>query len=88
MTVHALNDQEVSLFRQEMELLMKERERLLHVVGAAAVLIANLDSDTLPDDHDTIEAAEMLAETINSLPEETLKDALSSVHAVMSNQGV
>lgn len=87
MTVHALNDQEVSLFRQEMELLMKERERLLHVVGAAAVLIANLDSDTLPDDHDTIEAAEMLAETINTLPEETLKDALSSVHAVMSNQG-
>lgn len=88
MTVHALNDQEVSLFRQEIELLMKERERLLHVVGAAAVLVANLDTDTLPDDQDTIEAAEMLAESINALPEETLKDALSSVHAVMANQGV
>jgi hypothetical protein len=88
MTVHALNDQEVAMFRQEIEILMKERERLLHVVGAAAVLVANLDTDTLPDDQDTIEAAEMLAESINALPEETLKDALSSVHAVMANQGV
>lgn len=86
MTVHTLNDQEVAMFRQEIEMLMKERERLLHVVGAAAVLVANLDTDTLPDDQDTIEAAEMLAETINALPEETLKDALSSVHAIMDNR--
>jgi hypothetical protein len=83
MTVHALNDQEVALFRQEIEMLMKEREKLLHVVGAAAVLVANLDSATLPEDQDTIDAAEMLAESLNNLPEESLRDALGSVHAMM-----
>lgn len=83
MTVHALNDQEVALFRQEMEMLMKEREKLLHVVGAAAVLVANLDTSTLPEDQDTIEAAELLAESLNVLSEESLRDALSSVHAMM-----
>ncbi len=81
MTVHALNDQEVALFRQEIEMLMKERERLLRVVGAAAVLVANLDTESLPDDQDTIDAAEMLAETLNALTEESLRDALASVHA-------
>ncbi len=81
MTVHALNDQEVALFRQEIEMLMKERARLLRVVGAAAVLVANLDTESLPDDQDTIDAAEMLAETLNALTEESLRDALASVHA-------
>jgi hypothetical protein len=85
MTVHALNNQEVAMFRQEIEMLMKEREKLLHVAGAAAVLVANLDTTTLPEDQDTIEAAEMLAESINALPEESLKDALSSVHAMMGS---
>jgi hypothetical protein len=83
MTVHALNDQEVALFRQEMEMLMKEREKLLHVVGAAAVLVANLDTAALPEDQDTIEAAELLAESLNVLSEESLRDALASVHAMM-----
>ncbi len=83
MTVHALNDQEVALFRQEMEMLMKEREKRLHVFGAAAVLVANLDTATLPEDRDTIEAAEMLAESLNVLSEESLRDALGSVHAMM-----
>jgi hypothetical protein len=85
MTVHALNDQEVALFRQEIEMLMKEREKLLRVVGAAAVLVANLDSATLPEDQDTIDAAEMLAESLNSLSEESLRDALGSVHAMMDS---
>ncbi len=81
MTVHALNDQEVRLLRKEIELLMAERQRLLQVTGAAAVLVANLDSDTLPEDQDTIDAAEVLAESLNALSEETLKDALDSVRA-------
>ncbi len=87
MTVHALNDQEVALFRQEMEMLMKEREKLLHVVGAAAVLVANLDTSRLPDDQDTIDAAEMLAESLNALQEESLRDALNSVKATLDSQG-
>jgi hypothetical protein len=81
MTVHALNDQEVRLLREEVELLMSERQKLLQVTGAAAVLVANLDSDNLPDDQDTIDAAEVLAESLNALSEETLKDALDSVRA-------
>jgi hypothetical protein len=81
MTVHALNDQEVRLLRNEVELLMSERQKLLQVTGAAAVLVANLDSETLPEDQDTIDAAEVLAESLNALSEETLKDALDSVRA-------
>lgn len=81
MTIHALNDQEVRLLRDEIELLMVERQKLLQVAGAAAVLVANLDSDNLPDDQDTIDAAEVLAESLNVLSEETLKDALDVVRA-------
>ncbi len=81
MTVHALNNQEVRLLREELELLMSERQNLLQVVGAAAVLVANLDSDTLPQDQDTIDAAELLAESLNGLSEESLRDALEAVRA-------
>lgn len=77
----AMNDQEVTLLRKEVELLMAERLKLLQVVGAAAVLVANLDSETLPDDQDTIDAAEVLAENLNGLTEETLLDALNAVKA-------
>lgn len=86
MTVHTLEDNEVRLLRKEIEILMTERQRLLQVVGAAAVLVANLDSDTLPDDEDTIDAAEMLAEQLNGLQEESLKDALDSVRAELDNR--
>ncbi len=86
MTVHAIRDEEIHLLRKEIEILMTERQRLLQVVGAAAVLVANLDSDTLPDEEDTIDAAEMLAEQLNGLAEETLKDALESVRAEMDDR--
>ncbi|MBM4182050.1 MAG: hypothetical protein FJ209_10930 [Betaproteobacteria bacterium] len=81
MTVHALNNEEVRLLREELEMLMSERQKLLQVVGAAAVLVANLDSDTLPQDQDTIDAAELLAESLNGLSEESLRDALEAVRA-------
>lgn len=81
MTVHAINKDEAQLLRNEIELLMGERAQLLQVVGAAAVFVANLDTSKLPDDMATIDAAEMLAEQLNVLTEETLKDALESVQA-------
>ncbi|MHB1214677.1 MAG: hypothetical protein ACYCY9_06775 [Thiobacillus sp.] len=81
MTVHAMKEDEVRLLRGEIEMLMNERLQLLQVTGAAAVFVANLDTDTLPDDAETIDAAEMLAEQLNGLSEETLKDALESVRA-------
>jgi hypothetical protein len=81
MTLHAMKEDEVRLLRDEIEMLMSERRQLLQVTGAAAVFVANLDTDTLPDEADTIDAAEMLAEQLNGLSEETLKDALESVRA-------
>lgn len=78
-------DQEIALLRKELELLMEERQRLLQVVGAAAVMIAGIDSKRLPVG--AIEAADLVSTTINRLPEETLRDALASVHAEIE-QGV
>jgi hypothetical protein len=87
MTVHALNDQEVRLLREEIELLMVERQKLLNVCGAAAVLVANLDVEAIPDEQDTIDAAEVLAESLNALSEETLREALESVRAELDTEG-
>ena len=74
-----LNGQELSMLREEMEILMLERNRLLTVAGAAAVLMANTDGRDLPAE--AAEAAEMLSTLVNELPEETLQEALESVHA-------
>jgi len=74
-----MNKQEIELLSKEIELLMNERTRLLKVVGAAAVLVANTDAGALPEG--AMYAAEMLSEMLNALPEETLKDALESVQA-------
>lgn len=79
MTQYALHEQDINMLRSELELLMKERQRLLVVVGVAAGLIAELNSQDLPVS--AIEAADLLATTINNLSEETLQDALSAVHA-------
>ncbi|MBS1130678.1 MAG: hypothetical protein H6R16_1680 [Proteobacteria bacterium] len=72
-------DQEIALLREELEMLMGERQALLRVAGASAVLIASLDSKRLPVG--AIESADLVATTINDLQEETLQDALAAVHA-------
>lgn len=72
-------DQEIAMLRRELELLMGERQALLRVVGATAALIASLNSRQLPVA--AIEAADVVATSLNSLSEETLQDALSAVHA-------
>jgi len=74
-----MNKQEVELLSKEIEMLMAERARLLKVVGAAAVLVANTDAAALPEA--ALDAAETLSEALNALREETLKDALDSVRA-------
>lgn len=74
-----MNKQEVAMLSKEIEMLMNERTRLLKVVGSAAVLVANTDPSSLP--LGAMDAAEMLSEMLNALPEETLKDALESVQA-------
>jgi hypothetical protein len=70
-------EQELSMLRTELEMLMAEREHLLRTTGAAAMFVAKLDSHTLPES--TYEAADILAGAINSLPEETLRDAVDLV---------
>lgn len=85
MTTQQISSQEIGLLREEIEMLMAERSALLQVVGAAAVLVANLDPADLPSDQDVIDAAETLAEQLNALTAETLQEALSSVHAESDN---
>lgn len=77
-------DQEITLLRQEVELLMGERQLLLQIAGASAALIAGLDSKRLPVG--AVEAADIVATSINQLPEETLQDALDSVHAQIKEE--
>lgn len=80
----AHRDQEIALLRKEVELLMRERQLLLQVVGVAASLVASLDSKRLPVG--AIETADLLATVINRLPEDTLQDALGSVHAEIEDE--
>ena len=74
-----LKEQEIFMLREEVEILMNERQCLLDTTGAAAVFVANLDSTLLPDS--ACQAAKMLSSSLNNLPEETLRDALEKVKA-------
>lgn len=70
---------QIALLRSEIEILMAERRVLLHIAGAAAAFVAELDVERLPEE--TYEAAEMLAEYLNKASEETILDALQAVKA-------
>ena len=65
------------MLSQEIELLMAERAKLLRVAGAAAQFVAVMESRNLSQKVAT--EAEILAESVNALPEDTLKDALVSI---------
>jgi len=72
-----LREQEVFMLRGEMEILMNERQCLLDTTGAAAMFVANLDTSLLPDS--ACQAAKVLSNSLNNLPEETLRDALEKI---------
>jgi hypothetical protein len=76
---NTIHQNEINMLRSELELLMRERQSLLKITGIAAGLIAEIDSHDLPIT--TVEAADLLATSINNLSEETLQDALNAVHA-------
>lgn len=76
-----IKDEEITMLREEMEMLMTERQALLRISGAAAAFVAELDTKSLPAE--TYEAAEFLAEFLNELNEETLRDSLDAVKAHM-----
>lgn len=76
-----MHSAEENMLRSELELLMREREVLLKIAGVAAGLIAELNSADLPIR--TVEAADLLATSINQLPEDLLQDALDAVNATI-----
>lgn len=75
------SEQEIAMLRNELEMLMREREGLLRVGGAAALFVAELDSVQLQEG--TWNMAELLAESLNALSEDTLQDALNCVKATV-----
>jgi hypothetical protein len=77
MTAPSMSNTGTFMLSNEIELLMTERAKLLRVAGAAAQFVAVMDSRNLPERVAT--EAEILAESVNALPEDTLKDALVSI---------
>lgn len=75
----AHKEEEIAMLRTEVEMLVQERTNLLRIAGAAAVFIANTDIQQLPKQ--VVDAADVLATSVNVLSEDTLKDALESVSA-------
>jgi hypothetical protein len=74
---NTMQDTTTFMLSSEIELLMSERARLLRVAGAAAQFVAVMDSRSLPEKVAT--EAEILAESVNALTEDTLKDALAAI---------
>jgi hypothetical protein len=72
-------DNELRMLRDELQSILKERDLLLRVSGAAAVFLANMDANALPKH--VLEAADILAQMVNAVPEDVLEEALESVQA-------
>ena len=65
------------MLSKEIEILMAERARLLRVAGAAAQFVAVMNAKKLPENVAT--EADILAESVNALSEDTLRDALVAI---------
>ena len=65
------------MLSKEVEILMAERARLLRVAGAAAQFVAVMNAKKLPENVAT--EADILAQSVNALSEDTLKDALNTI---------
>ncbi len=83
---HIPDENEITLLRAEVEMLMGERERLLRAVGAAAVFYARVDPKALPPN--ALAAAELLTQSLNGVSEDALQEAIElvepEVHAIQS----
>ena len=58
--------------RSEVDRLKREREKLLRLACASLVLVNDMDSDT----YESYEAAELVADCLNHLPEPMMKEVL------------
>jgi hypothetical protein len=77
MTTAALESTGGFMLSKEIEILMRERAHLLRVAGAAAQFVAVMNAKRLPENVAT--EADILAESVNALAEDTLKDALTAI---------
>jgi hypothetical protein len=68
---------DVSMLRSEIELLMADRQALLCLAGAAAKFVEKANIAKLP--MSAIPLAEAIAERVNDLSEDTLREALHTV---------
>lgn len=84
MTASSMQNTGTFMLSKEIELLMSERARLLRVAGAAAQFVAVMEGRSLPESVAT--EAEILAESVNALPEDTLKDALVAISTAPTTQ--
>lgn len=68
---------ETLMLTSEIELLMSDRQVLLKLAGAAAKFVEKVNIEKLP--MSAIPLAEAIAESVNNLSEETLREALLSI---------
>lgn len=67
----------VQMLRSEIELMVSDRDALLRVAGAAAKFVEKVNIAKLPVS--AIPLAEALSSGVNSLSEESLKEALAAI---------
>ncbi len=79
--MESMQPDQVKTLRARVESLLAEREVLLTTIGAASFFVANLEAGNLPEA--ALGAAELLAEALNKLPEDTLAEALERVRPLV-----
>jgi hypothetical protein len=87
MAEQTIDPREIASLKDEIEMLMQDRQRLLTVLGAATVLVSEFDENfaDILSDYQTMAAA-LLADTIGTLPEETVREALQLVQAQLADE--
>lgn len=68
---------ETLMLTNEIEMLMADRQKLLRIAGATAKFVEKVSIEKLP--LSLVPLAEAMAENVNDLPEETLREALLTV---------
>lgn len=75
----AFQENEISMLRTELEMILEEDTRLKKIVGAAALFISRLEGEVLPKA--TVLAGLSLARLIEDMPDDTMCEALQLYHA-------
>lgn len=77
MTKFDPNKTETLMLTNEIEILMADRQKLLYLAGAAAKFVEKVSIEKLP--LSLVPLAEAMAEGVNALSEETLREALQTL---------